>query len=67
VGRYEELIALADATQKPVGDLEESYYYKGLALAKLGRAVEARDALTLALKYNPNYRAAQDALARLGS
>lgn len=65
VGRYDELIALADATQKTVGDLEEAYYYKGLALDKLGRAAEARQAFNLALKYNPNYAAARRALTQL--
>lgn len=65
VGRYDELIALTDATQKTVGDLEESYYYKGLALAKLGRADEARQNFELALKYNKNFRLAQIELAKL--
>lgn len=67
VGRYDEIVALADATLKPTGDLEESYYYKGLALQKLGRTDEARAAFQLALHYNPNYLAAQQALAELGS
>lgn len=65
--RYEEIIALADATLKPTGDLEESYYYKGLALQKLGRLAEARDAFQLARKYNSHYLEAQQALAELGS
>lgn len=67
VGRYEEIIALADATLSPTGDLEESFYYKGLALQKLGRTDRAREALQLAVKYNTNYHAAQQALAELGS
>jgi tetratricopeptide (TPR) repeat protein len=66
VGRYDEVIALADATLKPTGDLEESYYYKGLALQKLGRSDEARAAFQEALKYNANYRAARQALQELG-
>lgn len=65
VGRYEELIALTDATQKTVGDLEESYYYKGLALEKLNRIEQARQAFSLALKYNPNYPDARRALSQL--
>lgn len=65
-GRYEELTALADATLKPTGDLEESYYYKGLALEKLGRADQARSMFQIALKYNPNYSAAQAALKAMG-
>ncbi len=65
VGRYEEVIALADATLKPTSDLEESYYYKGLALQKLGRNAEARQAFQMALQYNANYYAAQQALQDL--
>lgn len=64
VGRYQEIVALADATLKPTGDLEESYYYKGLALEKLGRTDQARTAFQTALKYNSNYHAAQQALAQ---
>lgn len=67
VGRYDEIVALADATLKPTGDLEESLYYKGLALQKLGRTDQARQALQLALKFNTHYFAAQQALAELGS
>jgi tetratricopeptide (TPR) repeat protein len=67
VGRYEEIVALADATLKPTGDLEESYYYKALALERLGRLDQAREALLTALRYNAHYVAAQDALTHLGS
>jgi tetratricopeptide (TPR) repeat protein len=66
VGRNEEVIALASATLEPTGDLEESYYYKALALARLGRGEEARQALDQALRFNPNYAAAQHALKELG-
>lgn len=64
-GRYQEIVALADATLKPTGDLEESYYYKGLALKKLGRIEQAREAFQTALRYNSNYQAAQQALKEL--
>lgn len=64
-GRYQELVELADATQEGVGDLEEAYYYKALALTQLGRKGEAREMLLLALKSNPNYYAAQKALQEL--
>lgn len=65
VGRYDEVIALADATLKPTGDLEESYYYKGRALEKLGRLADARAAFELALHYNAHYDAARQALAAM--
>ena len=64
-GRYDEVIALADATLKPTGDLEESYYYKGLALQKLGQLADARAAFELALQYNAHYDAARQALNAL--
>ena len=61
-GRYDEVIALADATLAVVDDLEESHYYKGLALLGLGRSTEAHNEFQTALKYNPNYLDAQKAL-----
>jgi len=61
-GRYDETLALATATLKPTGDLEESYYYQGRALEKMGRLLEARAAYARALDYNANYTAARRAL-----
>jgi tetratricopeptide (TPR) repeat protein len=61
-GRYGEVIALADATLNVVDDLEESHYYKGMALLALGRSKEARSEFQAALHYNPNYQDAQQAL-----
>lgn len=65
VGRYDEVVALADATLKPVPDLEESHYYKGLALEKLGEFAQARSEFASALQYNKNYTDAQLQLAQL--
>jgi uncharacterized protein YvpB len=65
VGRYDELLALASATLKVMDDLEESHYYKGLALEKLGRYDEARDEFASALKYNRNFTDARRELAKL--
>jgi len=62
VGRYDEVIALADALLKATDDLEESHYYKGLALRALGRAADARREFEAALRWNSNYRDAQQAL-----
>jgi uncharacterized protein YvpB len=64
-GRYDELLALASATLKVMDDLEESHYYKGLALEKLGRYDEARDEFASALKYNRNFTDARRELAKL--
>ncbi len=37
-GRYEDVILLADVTLEDRPYFEESYYYKGLALAAMGDA-----------------------------
>jgi hypothetical protein len=39
------------------------FYYKGLALKALGNPGAARSQFELALKYNPNFAPAQQALA----
>ncbi|MFQ5436631.1 MAG: hypothetical protein ACE5FD_17375, partial [Anaerolineae bacterium] len=65
--RYEEVILLADVTLKDRPYFEESFYYKGLALAALGNANEARGNLQKAADFNPNFRPAADALAGPGS
>ncbi len=62
-GRYDELLALADATIATAGEIEEVYYYKGLGLAALGRQEEARQNWQRALALNPNYGEAVAALA----
>ncbi len=64
-GRYDDVLALADATIKVTPNIEEMYYYKGLALKALGNLDGARSQLELALKHNPNFEPAQDALASL--
>lgn len=65
VGRYAEVVALADATLKGSDNLEESHYYKAMALEKLGRNAEAKTELAIALRYNKNFQDAQRALAQL--
>ena len=62
MGRNDEVIALADATLHVVDDLEESHYYKGLALRALGRGQDARQEFETALRYNKNDQDAQRAL-----
>ncbi|MFN8446822.1 MAG: C39 family peptidase [Caldilineaceae bacterium] len=61
-GRYEEIIALTDATMRNVKSIEELYYWKGNALAALGNPNAARKQWQLALTYNPEYQPAQNAL-----
>ncbi len=64
VGRYEDVISLADAVlaMKPS---EEAFYYKGLALEGLGEVSKARVQVALAVRHNRNYEAAQKALDAL--
>jgi hypothetical protein len=67
VGRFEDVILLADLTLKDRPYFEESYYYKGLALAALGQTREARENLEKAVRFNPNFVPAAEALAGLGA
>lgn len=62
VGRYEDVILLADVTLKDRPYFEESFYYKGLALAALGEIDAARQNFTWAAEFNPNYSPAVAAL-----
>jgi tetratricopeptide (TPR) repeat protein len=63
VERYQDVLDLAAANLRQAGNLEESHYYRGLALRALGKTDEARQAFEQALKYNPNFAPAQQALA----
>jgi len=65
-GRYDDVLLLADVTLKDRPYFEESYYYRGLALAAQGKLPEARASLSDAVSFNPNYAAAAEALATLG-
>lgn len=65
-GRYDEAIALADATIKVTADVEELHYWRGRALAAVGNVPEARKALETAIAKRPNFPDAVDALNKLG-
>jgi tetratricopeptide (TPR) repeat protein len=65
VGRYEDVIVLADVSLEDRPYFEEAFYYKGLALAALGDAHEARRNLESAAAFNPNFAPAQAALESL--
>ncbi len=65
VGRYEDVILLSDVTLQDRPYFEESYYYKGLALAALGDVSSARDNFNNAIDFNPNYPPAAEALNQL--
>jgi len=65
VGRYDEVIALADATLKHAQDIEELHYWRGRALAAQGDTQGAREAYERALAQKPDYADALEALAAL--
>ncbi len=65
VGRYEDVILLADTTLQDRPYFEESYYFKGLALAKLGQLSDARSNLERAVRFNNNFLIATEALDQL--
>jgi hypothetical protein len=64
-GRYEEVVALADATIKVTADVEELHYWRGRALAALGDVEGARQALERALGQRIAFPEALDALKQL--
>jgi tetratricopeptide (TPR) repeat protein len=61
-GRYPELIALADATIKTKGNVEEIFYWKALALTAQGDAAGARLAWQQVVALNPRFSAVLAAL-----
>jgi len=63
IGRYEELISLADATIATADNIEEIYYWRGLGLAARGDTAGARQAWQKAIELNPSYPEAAAALA----
>ena len=64
VGRYQDMLDLAEATLATQGgqNVEETYLYKGHALAFTGDAAGAADAYREALRLNKNFYPAQWAL-----
>ncbi|MEZ4593844.1 MAG: C39 family peptidase [Chloroflexota bacterium] len=66
-GRYEDVILLADVTLDDRPYFEESFYYKGLALAATGETAAAEENLEKAATFNPNFDLAAVALAEITS
>jgi tetratricopeptide (TPR) repeat protein len=64
-GRYQDVVLLADVTLKDRPYFEESFYYKGIALAAQGDTNAARDNLEKAATFNPNFAPAVAALEEL--
>jgi tetratricopeptide (TPR) repeat protein len=66
VGRYDDVISLADATLVTADNLEESYYWRGLARLGKGDIDAARADFQRALHYHENWPPAAVALAGMG-
>ena len=60
-----DVLRLTGGLLRDAPDLEEAHYWRGRALAALGREAESRTALQRALKLRPGYTAARVSLARL--
>jgi tetratricopeptide (TPR) repeat protein len=65
VGRYDDVIRLANETLATSTGVEEMYYYLGLVYEQLGDLQRAAGNMEAAVWRNDNFAAAADALARL--
>jgi tetratricopeptide (TPR) repeat protein len=67
MGRYQDVISLADATLSIAVDIEELYYWKGQAQSALGDFNGAMASWQRALQLNPDFAEAQIALENRGT
>jgi tetratricopeptide (TPR) repeat protein len=65
VERLDDVITLATTTLNIVANLEESHFWRGMAYLAKGETERARADFQAALKYNPNFSAAQQVLESL--
>lgn len=65
VGRYQDVISLANETLTTTQSVEDLYYWRGQALAALGNLDAAHEDWQQALRLNPHFQLAQNALAGL--
>ena len=65
-GRYDEVIALANATIRTAQHVEELFFWRGLAQKAQGDLAGARASWQRALELNPRYPDAREALAAWG-
>ncbi|MFP3897133.1 MAG: C39 family peptidase, partial [Anaerolineales bacterium] len=64
-GRYDDVIALAEATLSTFPNMEEAYYWRGKARLALGDVEGARSDFYSALHYHEGWQPAEEALAEL--
>jgi len=67
IGRYQDVLDLADNTESTTPYVEEIYYWRGMALAALGRLDEAITQLDRATAFNPYFTPAATAKALIQS
>ncbi len=65
VGRYQDVIDLANNTEATTAYVEETYYWRGMAYAAQGLQADALAEFETALRYNRNFTAAEQARARV--
>jgi hypothetical protein len=67
IGHYEDVLSYVATNLENGGEyVEETYYWQGKALAALGRPQEAATSFRAAIRRNPSFQAATQALADLG-
>ena len=65
-GRYDDVLVLAETTINNSDErIEEAYYWRGRVYGEQGRANDANSMFQVALRLNPNFEPAQQALAGL--
>jgi tetratricopeptide (TPR) repeat protein len=67
VGRYEDVLTLADATLANNPEAEESYYYKGLVYMDRAQLQAAKREFERALRKNTGYTEAQQMLDQVNA
>lgn len=66
IGHYDDVLSLATTNLANGGEyIEETYYWQGRALAALGRPQEAATSFRAAVRRNPRFQAAEQALSEL--
>lgn len=63
VGRYDDVLTLAENTTQTTVYVEETNYWRGMAYAALGRSEDAIYQFDQALAFNPNFTPAAEAKA----
>ncbi|MBI3764178.1 MAG: C39 family peptidase [Chloroflexi bacterium] len=67
IGRFQDVVDLADAALGARPELEESFFWRGWAKYSLGDYTGAVEDFRAALQVNPNFGDAKTALATIGS